>query len=63
VANASVRFLRGSDVIATAQGKWVERPQKYSRDECVYVTDGSHNTLLEIHFSGQKRALVFRDAS
>jgi len=60
-AKAKVNFLHGRDVIMTEAGKWINRSQKYSRDEyvCLRHGDGSR-TLLEIHFSGMNRALVFR---
>ena len=64
VADARVKFAQGRDVIATTDGKWMKRPQKYSRNEYVYVRNGDGSrTLLEIHFSGLNRALVFRSLS
>jgi hypothetical protein len=64
VADAKVRFAHGHDVIATADGIWMKRPQKYSQDEYVYVKNGDGSrTLREIHFSGLNRALVFRNRS
>ena len=62
VADAKVKFAQAHEVVATADGKWLKKPQKYSRDEYVFgrQADGSH-PLLEIHFAGLDRALVFRD--
>jgi cell division septation protein DedD len=62
VTDAKVKFAQGHDVVATADGKWIKKPQKYSRDEYVFgkQADGSH-PLLEIHFAGLDGALVFRD--
>jgi hypothetical protein len=62
VTDAKVKFEQGHEVVATADGKWIKQPQKYSRDEYVFgrQADGSH-PLLEIHFAGLNRALVFRD--
>lgn len=62
VADAKVKFAQGHEVVATTDGKWIKMPQKYSRDEYVYwkQADGSR-PLLEIHFAGLDRALVFRD--
>ena len=64
VDEAKVQFAQRRDVVATAEGRWIQRPEKYSRDEYVYVKnpDGS-KTLLEIHFSGLDRALVFHKSS
>jgi hypothetical protein len=57
---ATVRFVKGGQVIVTAMGRWVERGAKYNADALVYTNnpDGSH-TLLEIRFAGRKQALVF----
>jgi len=62
VADAKVKFAQGHQVVAATDGKWIKKPQKYSRDEYVFGkrSDGSH-PLLEIHFGGLDRALVFRD--
>jgi hypothetical protein len=60
IGNADVKFMRNSSVIATADGKWVKRDVKYPHDAYVYRRnpDGSR-TLLEIHFGGMRKALVF----
>jgi len=57
---ATVKFVKAGQVMATAMGKWVDRGAKYRADALVYTNnpDGSH-TLLEIRFAGQKQALVF----
>ncbi len=64
VDEAKVQFAQRRDVVASAAGRWIQRPEKYSRDEYVYVKhpDGS-KTLLEIHFSGLDRALIFHKSS
>jgi len=64
IGNASVKFTRNSNVVASADGKWVKRDAKYPRDAYVYRRnpDGSR-TLLEIHFEGMHQALVFGKAS
>jgi len=64
IGNASVKFTRNSNVVASADGKWLKRDVKYPRDEYVYRRnpDGSR-TLLEIHFEGMHQALVFGKAS
>jgi hypothetical protein len=56
-ANAKVQFS-GATVTARTNGTWVKCPHNYLRDEYVYETRSK--TLLEIHFSGLNRALVFR---
>lgn len=63
VGDARVQFKQVNSVIATAEAKWLKRPHKYSQNEYVYENsaNGSH-PLLEIHFAGLDRALVFRDA-
>jgi hypothetical protein len=60
IGNASVKFTHNSNVVASADGKWVKRDAKYPRDAYVYRRnpDGSR-TLLEIHFEGMRQALVF----
>jgi hypothetical protein len=60
INHAKVQILRGSDVIKTVTGRWITQPKRYLRNEIVYLTtsDGS-KPLLEIHFYGQDRALVF----
>ena len=61
VAHAKVEILQGTDVIKSATGRWVSQPKRFLRNEIVYVknSEGS-KALVEIHFYGQKRALVFR---
>jgi len=64
VSDATVKFLRNDFVITTADGKWEKRDVKYPCDAYVYKrnVDGSR-TLLEIHFGGMRKALVFGKAS
>jgi hypothetical protein len=64
VRDARVKFTQGNDVLATVQGRWIPSPRKYGQDEFVYrkTTDNS-KPLLELHFYGSDRILVFRDAS
>ncbi len=59
VENATVRFTKDEGVLATVRGRWVQNPYKYSRNEYVYANAGSRKSLLEIHFAGLNRALVF----
>jgi len=60
LTDAKVKFTREHDVVASASAKWARRPKKYSDDEYVYQNkpDGSR-PLIEIHFAGLDRALVF----
>jgi len=61
VTEAKVKFTQDRGVVATTAAKWMKRPRKYSNDEYVYnnQSDGSR-PLVEIHFAGLDRALVFR---
>jgi hypothetical protein len=63
IADAKVKFTQGHNLLATLDGKWVKRQAKFSQDEYVYriQADGSR-PLLEVHFAGMDRALVFRNA-
>jgi hypothetical protein len=60
LTEAKVRFTRQRDLLATADAKWMQRSKKYSDNEYVYENqaDGSR-PLVEIHFAGLDRALVF----
>jgi len=61
VEEAKVKFAQGGAVVATADGKWVTHPQKFAHDEYVYQNAGGNSRpLLEVHFAGLNRALVFR---
>jgi hypothetical protein len=61
---ATVTFTKGKKVIATAQGKWIDRSVTYTRNSVMYTTnpDGSH-AINEIRFAGMKQVLVFGEAS
>jgi hypothetical protein len=58
--HARVTFAQENTIVARADGKWVNRGIRYSRDAFVYRTnnDGSQ-TLVEIQFAGMSHALVF----
>ncbi len=60
LTDAKVKFTREHDVVATANARWMRRTKKYSDNEYVYQNqpDGSR-PLIEIHFAGLDRALVF----
>jgi hypothetical protein len=61
VEEAKVKFAQAGAVVATADGKWVSHPQKFAHDEYVYQNAGGNSRpLLEVHFAGLDRALVFR---
>jgi len=62
VADAKVEFTQEHQIVATAEGQWLRKSEKFSRDEYVYgrQADGSR-PLLEIHFAGLDRALTFRN--
>ena len=59
-ADATVRFVKGSDTVATGKGRWMKRATKYESDGIMYDRrkDGSR-TLLEIWFRGMSQDLVF----
>jgi|SRR5215469_5838612 len=62
VHDAEVRFLEGNEVLTTADGHWMAAAGKYSRDEFVYrKTKNNSKPLLELHFDGWNRILVFDD--
>ena len=62
--SATVTFTQKKQVVATVEGKWVDRDTKYPANAVVYSTnpDGSR-TILEIRFAGLKGALVFGQES
>lgn len=61
VTDAKVKFTMGGDEIVSTSGRWMKRGRKYANNEYVYLNqpDGSR-PLVEIHFAGLDRALVFR---
>jgi len=57
---AMVTFVQESNIIATADGKWVKRGIRYQRNAFVYrKNDDGSQTLIEIQFAGMSHALVF----
>ncbi len=61
VTDAKVKFEKAGSVLATTDGKWISRPQKFQHNEYVYQNLGTNSRpLLEVHFAGLDRALVFR---
>ena len=56
----TVTFNKGRKVIATADGKLVDRDTKYDHDGVVYRVnaDGTHS-IQEIRLAGKKQAIVF----
>ena len=62
-ANATVRFVQDDNLIATAEGRWVNRDLTFEHDAFVYRRDDDGSqTLIEIQFVGMSRALVFDKA-
>jgi hypothetical protein len=59
---ATVEFAKKGKVIATAEGKLVNRDVKYPRHMVVYRTnaDGSY-TITEIRLRGKRQAIVFNE--
>jgi hypothetical protein len=61
VEEAKVKFAQAGGVVVTADGKWITHTQKFARNEYVYQNVGNgQRPLLEVHFAGLDRALVFR---
>jgi hypothetical protein len=60
LTDAKVKFTHQRELLATADAKWLKRSKKYTENEYVYQnqSDGSR-PLIEIHFAGLDRALVF----
>jgi len=60
---AKVKFSQRDEVLANAEGRWVKQRQRFRHNEFVYVrSPNGIRTLIEIHFSGMDRALVFGKA-
>ena len=61
VTDAKVKFTVGRDEIVSTSGRWRKQERKYANNEYVYLNQpGGHRPLVEIHFAGMDRALVFR---
>ena len=61
---ATVTFNKGKNVIATAQGKWMDRSVKYDRDSVMYTTSpNGSRAISEIRFAGMTQVLVFGEPS
>jgi PilZ domain/SPOR domain len=59
-ADATVKFIKGGDTVATGQGRWVKSPDKYQYNGVMYDGNGDGSrTLLEIWFRGMNQAVVF----
>ncbi len=54
-----VNFLRDGKIVATAQGKMVEKTKSFPSDEIVTARVQNNQKLEEIDFGGKKDALVF----
>jgi len=61
---ATVTFTKKRNVVATAEGRLVERPDKFEADAIVYANnpDGT-SSIVEIRFGGTNQALTFGDSS
>jgi hypothetical protein len=61
VSEAKVKFMQDGSLIASANASWSNRPQKFAHNEYVYENGGGNSRpLLEVHFAGLDRALVFK---
>lgn len=58
-SDATVNFVKGKSVVATAHGQWVNRDTEYEQDAVIYdkASDGSRS-IIEMRFAGSKRVLV-----
>ena len=58
-SDATINFVKGKSVVATAHGQWVNRDAEYDQDAVIYdkASDGSRS-IIEMRFAGSKRALV-----
>jgi SPOR domain len=62
-ADATVRFVRGAETIATVRGEWVKEKQRHDQDGVMYDGKGEGSrTLLEIWFRGMDQSVVFHPA-
>ena len=61
---AKVKFSQRDATVINAEGRWVRQQRRFRHNEFVYVkAPNGVRTLIEIHFSGMDRALVFGKAS
>jgi hypothetical protein len=59
---ATVSFMRGKKVVATADGKVEDRGTTYDRNEVVYYDKADGTSLIqEIRFKGSSEVLVFKE--
>ena len=59
---ATVSFLRGKKVVATAEGKVVDRGKTYSANEVVYNQNSEGARVIqEIRFRGSSEVIVFNE--
>lgn len=60
--DATVTFLQAFKVVATANGKVVDRKEKYTNNQVIYDerSDGSR-VIQEIRFAGSSEVIVFNE--
>jgi len=59
---ATVSFLRRNKVVATVQGKVVDRGTRYSSNQVVYSeTDNGARVIRELRFGGSSEVIVFTE--
>lgn len=62
--HVNVNILKGSKVVASTQGKIVERPERASNNEVVIKTlKNKTKTLEEVDFNKRKEALVIQPSA
>jgi len=59
---ATVTFSKGNKVVTTAEGKVVDRGQKYASNQVVYdQKDDGSRVIQELRFRGSTQVIVFED--
>ena len=59
---ATVSFLQGKKVVATAEGKVVDRGRTYGSNEVVYdQTPAGTRVIQELRFRGSSEVIVFNE--
>jgi hypothetical protein len=59
---ATVSFMHKSKVMATAEGKVVDRGKRYASNMVVYLhTDNGGREIQELRFEGSSQVIVFKE--
>jgi len=61
---ATVTFYSGKQVVATVEGKWVDRGSEYKQNAVLYADNSDvSKSSIEIRVAGMKQALVLGNAA